>query len=219
MMGLLKYIVLIFSVFTFSTSYKHITAINNSALAKQHDEVLYLPSGKGLKFLSFGYRNALAHSLWFNTISYFGKHYKSDRDYKWLNHMCNLVADLNPKMMHVYDFCSLMLAWEANYPKESVKILDKAILAYPNEWKFPYLRGMSYMIFLKDIDRAKEDFILSSRLPGAHHLVMRLAARNISLTDRKESAIEFLEEMIKNSKQESERDALIRKLEEIKAEN
>ena len=133
--------------------------------------------------------------------------------------MCNLVADLNPKMMHVYDFCSLMLAWEANYPGESVKILDKAILAFPNEWKFPYLRGMSYLIFLKDIEKAKEDFILSSRLPDAHHLVMRLAARNISLTDRKESAIEFLEEMIKNSKQESERDALIRKLEEIKAEN
>lgn len=218
-MVFLKYFLLLISFLGVSTSYNHLIEIEKSANKAGTNEVLYLPNGRGLEFISFGYRNALSHTLWFNTISYFGKHYKGDRDYKYLNHMCNLVTELNQKMLHVYEFCSLMLAWEANFPQESIKILDKAINAYPEDWKFPYLRGMTYMIFLKDIDAAKNDFIASSRLPNTHPVVIRLAAKNISMTDRKESAIEFLEEMIKSSKQESERDALIRKLEEIKAED
>ena len=217
-MGFLKYLLLIVSSLLASVSYDHITEIKKNSTSSV-DEVLYLPNGLGLEFLSFGYRNTLAHTLWFNTISYFGKHYKKDRDYKWLNHMCNLVTDLNPRMPHVYDFCSLMLAWEANFPEDSIKILDKAITTYPQDWNFPYLRGMAYLIFLKNPEKAQEDFVRSSRQEGSHPVVKRLAAHNISLTDRKETAIEFLEEMIKNSKQESERSALKRKLEEIRAEN
>jgi tetratricopeptide (TPR) repeat protein len=219
-MWITKYFALIFLFIGVSISYGHISHFqNNPDNPTDSNEALYLPNGKGLQFLSFGYRNALAHTLWFNTISYFGKHYQGDRNYQWLNHMCNLVTDLNPEMLHVYDFCSVMLAWEANFPDESIKILDKAILVYPDNWKLPYLRGMAYLIFLNDVEKAKDDFIRSSRLPDAHYLVMRLAARNISITDKKESAIEFLEEMIRNSRQESERGALIRKLEEIKSQN
>ena len=176
-----------------------------------------MPSGSGLELISFGYKNVLSHTLWFNTISYFGKHYKSDRNYEWLSHMCNLTTRLNPKMPHVYEFCSLMLAWEARDPQQSIKILDKAIEAYPLEWKFPYLRGMTYLIFLEDADAAKDDFVRSAKLPGAHRVIVKLAAKQISLRENNHTAIEFLEDMIKNSEQEWERGALIDRLEELRA--
>ena len=82
-------------------------------------EVLYLPSGKGLEFISFGYKNFFSDILWFKTISYFGKHFGDDKNYKWLGHMCNLVTDLNPNALHVFRFCSNMLSWESEKPKES----------------------------------------------------------------------------------------------------
>ncbi len=217
-MALLKssYILLFAALLCTKISYKKIDEFYQNTKKQNVNEVLYLPNGEALNFISFGYKNVLSHTLWFNLINYFGKHFKGDRDYRWLGHMCNLVADLNPKSEHVYEFCSLMLAWEANLPDESIALLNKGVKEFPAYWKFPYLRGITKLIILKDTQNSKDDFILSAKLPGAHPIVIRIAAKNISLSESHDDAIEFLEEMIRNSTQESERGALASKLEEIK---
>lgn len=218
-MGLFKFsFILLCAALLCALSYKKVTHIYNSSAKQTVDEVLYLPNGKGLQFISFGYRNVLSHTLWFNTINYFGKHFKGDRNYTYLNHMCNLVTDLNPKMIYVYDFCGLMLAWEANLIPESIALLDKAVAIFPNDWKFLYLRGMTKLVFQKDTEAATADFLLASKLPNVHPIVIRLTAKKLTQTNSTESAIEFLEEMIKNSAQESERTALTGKLEQLQAE-
>lgn len=217
-MARLYYLLLPISLFFAAQSYQRLDEIIAKKPAPKVDEALYLPSGKALRFISFGFRNVLAHTLWFQTINYFGRHYQSDRNYDWLSHMCNLVIELNPRMYHPYEFCSLMLSWEADRFKEATAILNRGIRAFPRHWKLPYLRGMTYLIFHKDEIKAKEDFVRSARLPGAHKILVGLAAKKISLSDSKEAAIAFLEEMIENSEQEMERAALISKLEEIKKE-
>lgn len=159
-------------------------------------ETLYLPSGKGLALVSFGYRNALAHFLWFQTNNYFGKHYRGDRNYKWLSHYCNLVSDLNPKNRDYYQFCGTMLSWEANRIDDSLEIFSKAIAAYPDDWFFYYLRGFTYAFFAANDEKAKLDFTRSATLPNAHPFVANLASRKILAQDRKEDAIEFLRQAI-----------------------
>ena len=203
-------------LFLANLSYRQVTAIYfKAAQETNYDEVLYLPSGEGLEAISFGYKNVLSHVLWFNTINYFGKHYKGDRNYQWLYHMCKIVTQLNPKATHVYDFCGLMLAWEASLPDKALDILNSAILNNPQEWKFPYLRGMTHLLFTNDVDKAKNDFIAASKLPNVHPGVIRLAAKKLSLTENPDTAINFLHEMIQNSKQEWERQALVEKIRDI----
>ena len=180
----------------------------------QAREALYLPSGKGLKAISFGYTNVLSDILWFNTINYFGKHHRGDQKYRWLDHMCNLVTDLNPRALHVYDFCGNMLAWEANESERAVHIFSKAIAHAPNQWKFFYQRGFVYMFFLKDLDKAQADFVTASGLPGAHSLIKRLAAKRLAASDSADAAIEFLTEMLRDEKDPSERAALESRLRE-----
>jgi tetratricopeptide (TPR) repeat protein len=188
---------------------------NQSKTISDDKEMLYLPNGKGLKFISFGYSNTLSHYLWFNSISYFGKHYKLDRNYKWLQHMCNLVVDLNPKAAHVYEFCGMMLAWEANQADSSIEILSKAIINFPDSWKFLYLRGMTELLFKKNNENAKNDFVLASRKANAHPFVKRLAAKELATGDNPETAIQFLLETIANTKDDWERSVLIGKLQDI----
>jgi hypothetical protein len=179
-------------------------------------EVLYLPNGTGLEVISFGFRNGLSQILWFNTINYFGKHYAQDRDYRWLNHMCDLVTELNPRAVHAYRFCSLMLAWEANYPKQAVDLLNKAISHHPDNWELLYLRGVTRLLFLNDGLHAKEDLVRAARLPNAHPLVARLAARKISSTEDPATALHFLEEIIAETKDPSTIRALKRRAKEIR---
>ena len=186
------------------------------ATRSTHDEALYLPDGRALKFISFGYRNALSDLLWFTTVSYFGKHFRKDQNYIWLGHMCDLVSRLNPHASHVYEFCGMMLAWEAGEPARAIEILNRAVRNSPENWYYLYLRGIIHTIFSKDVRSAKEDFIRAAKLPGAHRLVARLAARNIALLESPETAIEFLEQMLSTTSDPSMRAALEMRLDQIR---
>lgn len=214
---------MIFSIIILSTvSGYSLLQLNTFILPAEKDlnqerEALYLPNGTALKVLSFGYENLLANILWFNTINYFGKHYKTDRNYKWLAHMCDLVSELNPIAEHVYEFCSTMLSWEVNKAEDAVQVLNKAIKHTPNYWRYYYLRGFIYFYFLDNSELAEKDFKTASNKPDAPPFVARLAATKMKASDPLE-AIRFLEEMIKNSEDISQRSLLEDKLRSIKEE-
>jgi hypothetical protein len=172
-------------------------------------EALYLPSMRGIRAATFGFQNVAAHLLWFKTIDYFGKHYVTDKNYTWLAHMCSLVTSLSPRSSHVYGFCSTMLAWEAHQPKQAIEILDAASGALPNDWRFPYLRGMTRLLFLSDARTAHADFIESALKPNAHSIVKRLAAKALAQENNPHTAVEFLDEMISQEQDPNARKALV----------
>lgn len=177
-------------------------------------EVLYLPNGDGLEFLSLGYRNLLSDVLWFNTINYFGKHFKSDQDYQWLSHMCRLVTRLDPDAHYAFEFCSTMLGWEANMPEASIEILNTAIKHHPDNWLYYYLRGFNYFYFLNETEKAQEDFVRAAKYPEAPVVVERLAAKKIAMSDPN-TAIEFLVGRLKMASDANEIRALEGRLKEV----
>ncbi|MEZ4753013.1 MAG: hypothetical protein R3A13_01720 [Bdellovibrionota bacterium] len=178
-------------------------------------EALYLPKKEFVEIISLGYKNTISHLIWFNTISYFGSHYQTDKNYKWLYHMCDLVSSLNPKAKHVYSFCSTMLSWEGNAADKSVALLSNAINENPKEWEYYYLRGFNYMHFLKDPLNAQKDFQQGALLPNAPIFLGRLASKKLAELDNPQAAADFLQTMIKNSKDPTEREALEFRLHQI----
>ncbi|MCB0332375.1 MAG: hypothetical protein KDD55_02680 [Bdellovibrionales bacterium] len=186
--------------------------------AADEQEVLYLPNGQGLHFLSFGYQNMLSDLLWFQTISYFGKHYQSDRNYTWLAHMCGLVVELNPLAEHVFDFCGTMLAWEAHAVEQANALLDKAIMSKPDRWRYYYLRGFNSLYFLRDQQAAQKDFLLGSQQPDAPPFLLRLAVKNLDVADPA-STQEFLLEMLHATTDETQKQVLMGKLRELYRKN
>ena len=181
---------------------------------EQRAELLYTPNGQSLEFISFGYRNVLSDVLWFNAIGYFGKHFRSDQDYRWLYHMADIVTTLNPRATHVFEFASTMLSWEAGRPDQAVSLLGKAIKLNPDNWLYYYLRGFTNIFFLHKAEEAKEDFVAASRLPDAHPLVARLAAKSIATLTTPEAAIDFLKGTLSTTKDPDARKALEEKLKE-----
>ncbi len=219
MSSTLRSSVLALLFFTLVTSYSLISLekqIIPSRPAIQSDEALYLPNGTALSLISFGYQNALSQLLWFDTISYFGKHFRQDQSYVWLKHMCSLVTALNPKNKDPFVFCAAMLAWEARDVEGANTLLSRAIASHPEDWYLLYLRGFNYTYFLKDQERALRDFVTASKIPGHHPLVTRLAAKKMAELDTPETAIEFLEDALGRTSDQNARRALLGKLSILK---
>jgi len=183
--------------------------------ASHVDEPLYLPNGRAIELLSFGYRNALSDYLWMQTISYFGKHYQSDKKYDWLAHQCKLVTKLNPKSFEPFYLCTSLLAWEANDPASAIELLDEAVNAQPDTWLFFYFRGFYRLYFNHDNHGAKSDFIAASKRPDAHPIAARLASKSMAELESSESAIEFLTSAINATQDENARNALQARLKEL----
>jgi len=183
----------------------------------QADESLYLPDGRALRLLTLGHDRVLAHLLWFKTISYFGKHFASDKSYPWLFHMCDLVTTLSPTAKHVYTFGATMLAWEGHTPEQAMKLLTKAIQNIGDDWYLYYLRGFTAMFFLNDRIRAKEDFVRAAQLPGAHVIVQRLAARELTHGDDPQQAVLLLSDLLRRATDPIVQRALRERLDQAKA--
>lgn len=188
---------------------RQVTPLNSSL------EALYLPDPGAVKALSFGYGAALSHLLWFDTISYFGKHFKKDQSYPWLYHMCDLVTELNLSLLHVYTFCGTMLSWEASESDKSLEILSKGEAALQSSWELPYLMGFTYYYFKKDPTHAAPFFLKASQKEGAPVFLKTLAAKTLSVAGDDEEAISFLTLSIQTTPEGEGREALRKKLASI----
>lgn len=171
-------------------------------------ELVYLPKAQYLRLMSLGYDNVLADVLWFRTINYFGKHYRGDRLYPWLAHMCDLVTDLDPRAEHVYRFAATILPWEADQADAGIRLLEKGVKALPNSWLLHYWLGFSYYFFKDDFESATKYLRIAAQLPGAHPSVARLAARLASQHYGPETTMRFLSEIRNNAYSEEMRQVI-----------
>ncbi len=144
--------------------------------AKQSNGPVYLPRAEYLRPMSLGWQNVLADVLWFDTISYFGEHFRSDRTYPWLAQMCDLITDLDPRAEHVYRFAGFILPWEADQADAGVRLLEKGARQFPDSWLLQYYIGFHYYFFKNDYARAVTHLRRAMQLPGAHPSVAGLVA-------------------------------------------
>jgi len=157
-------------------------------------ELVYAPPRRFLEVVSLGYRNALANVLWFRTIDYFGRHYRSDRTYPWLAEMCDRVTDLDPHAEYVYRFGGLILPWEANEVDAGIALLEKGTRNLPDSWQLHYLLGFSYYFFRDDLERASAALRAAIRCPDAPPFLGGLLAVIEAAHRGPEQALQFLEQ-------------------------
>lgn len=164
---------------------------------------IFLPDVHRIKLLTLGFDGPASKLLWFQTINYFGRELGTRRDFRWLGEMCELVTTLDPHARHAVEFCATLLSWVAQSPQDAAKILDAAVEAEPDYWRYRYLRGFNSYYFLHDFESAKSDFTVAGKLPGTPPHVMSLASRLLADRDGPEMAIRFLEDMLSRTTDET----------------
>lgn len=175
----------------------------------EHLESLYLPRQDSFEYLSLGFRVPLSQLLWFKTLNYVGRNFKGDKNYPWLFSMCKLVGGLDPKAVHVFDFCGNMLAWEAKDPERAIEIISKGIESNPNSWKLLFLRGFTNYFLVQDPTNAQIDFLKVNSMPDTPPGIREFTSKK-EVQDG--DVISLLMNMLKEEKRETVRSVLIERL-------
>ena len=169
-------------------------------------DLLYFASPGAVRSLSLGYQSLLADLYWIRAVQYYGRREEAARRqvrYRNLAALLDITTTLDPQMMDVYRAGSSFLAEPepigAGQPEESLKLLDKGIGLYPDEWRLRFDKGFVYFWALKDFKKAGQVWLEASRIRSAPPWMEGLAAMALSRGGAVETARALWERQYQNS--------------------
>jgi len=136
--------------------------------------IIYIPSGKYLKYATFGFSSVLADLIYLWAIQYYSDYSISDR-FDHLEHIFSIIAELDPRYVDPYELGAIVAVYEANNLNLGLKILDLGLEKNPQEWFFPFQAGQLAQL-RKNYELARIYYKKAMEIPGAPDLVKRLYA-------------------------------------------
>ncbi|MFQ6083324.1 MAG: hypothetical protein ACE5WD_08190 [Candidatus Aminicenantia bacterium] len=137
--------------------------------------IIYLPSGRYLKFITFGYNSFLADIIYLWAIQYYSDYSIADR-FNYLEHIFSIISELDPRYLDPYRIGALIAWYEAKQIDLALKLLDIGIKKNPDQWILPLEAGHYAQIFKKDYKLARYYFGLTKKIEGAPPIAERLYA-------------------------------------------
>jgi hypothetical protein len=141
--------------------------IDHSRDAGFDDELLYLPNKKLLNHFTAGLDGVIADLLWLRCIQYTSKEFREERKLRWLEHMCDVITDLDPYYVAVYRHGGIFLAALKADDDASLRLLKKGMRANPTAWELPYEAAMVYLLNRRDQKGAQEAGAMYLRISDA----------------------------------------------------
>jgi hypothetical protein len=155
--------------------------------------IIYVPSGKFLKYATFGYSGLAADMIYLWAIQYYSTYEITDR-FTYLDHIFAIIAELDPRYTDPYEVGSMIADREAQDIPLALRILDRGFAKNPDMWLFPFEAGHIAQTELKDFDLARKYYGKAMVLPGAPDFTKRLYANAAyKVTDYKTSWETWLE--------------------------
>ncbi len=155
--------------------------------------IIYIPSGKYLRFATFGFPSFTADMIYIWAIQYYSNYSIEDR-FDYLDHIFSIISELDPHYLDPYEIGSLIAAHEARDVKTACKILDRGLEKNPKEWIFPFEAGHIAQMVEKDFALAQKYYKRTMEIEGAPALVRRLYANAaFKIMDYKTSLENWLE--------------------------
>ena len=205
---------LLFLLFLIGSQLILVHSKNQNLLQEKREKVLYMPSGKYLKAASIGYEQMLADFIWVKTISYFGVHALTDRDYAYLPNLLEAVTTLDPYWYFPYHFAGVVLSVEANYAEKANEILRKGMVIYPEKWQIPFYIGFNYFHVLNDSNCGSKYIYKASVIEGSPGYLKPLAVRLSAKGNTKENHVEMCRKLLSITSQKDIREKIIERCKE-----
>ncbi len=137
--------------------------------------IIYIPSGKFLRYATFGYSSLAADLIYLWSIQYYSNYSISER-YDHLDHIFAIIAELDPRYLDPYEMGAIIAVYEARDPYLAFKVLDRGLEKNPEQWIFPYQAGHYAQMVLKDYELAREYYKKTMEIPDAPPIAKRLYA-------------------------------------------
>ena len=137
--------------------------------------IIYIPSGKFLKYATFGYSSLAADLVYLWAIQYYSNYSIAER-YDHLDHIFAIIAELDPRYLDPYEMGAIIAVYEARDPYLAFKVLDRGLEKNPDQWIFPYQAGHYAQMVMKDYELAREYYKKTMEIPDAPPIAKRLYA-------------------------------------------
>jgi len=137
--------------------------------------VIYIPSGKYLKVMTFGFSSVIADLIYLWTIQYYSDNSIADR-FDYLEHILSVISELDPRYVDPYEVCALIAAAEAKNVDLALKILDRGLEKNPDQWIFPFEAGHIAQTAKRDFQLAQAYYKKAMAIKGAPDILTRLYA-------------------------------------------
>ena len=144
--------------------------------------IFYLPQAKYIKPLVLGYDNLVADIVWIKTISYFADQFTSGRDFKHLEKLLYIIADLDPMFEKAFLWGGSVIMYNGNWITKdtimsSTRFLEYAWNLMKNQktpyrhaydyWRIPQMIGFNYAVELRDVKNGLPYIEEVSKIPDA----------------------------------------------------
>ena len=137
--------------------------------------IIYIPSGKWLKYATFGFSSLAADLVYIWAIQYYSDYTIAER-YDHLDHVFSIIAELDPRYLDPYEMGAIIAVYEARDPYLAFKVLDRGLEKNPDQWIFPYQAGHYAASTLKDYELARQYYKKTMEIEGAPDIAKRLYA-------------------------------------------
>lgn len=161
-------------------------------------ETYFINPSPLMQYFTFGYRDLVADMLWLRVIQ--------DLDHcerplaqgeschnSWVYKMTDQITTLSPHFRMVYATIPLMLSLTVNDTEGAIKLHEKGLQYFPNDWPILYRGGYLYLYERDDKLKAAEYFLRAQK-NGAPKWLAALATRLYTQVGRVEMAEKLVEE-------------------------
>jgi tetratricopeptide (TPR) repeat protein len=137
--------------------------------------IIYIPSGKALKYVTFGYNSLMADLVYLWAIQYFSDQTIWER-FDYLDHIFSIVAELDPQYLDPYEIGALIAVYDAKDLDLALSILDRGLEKNPTQWILPLQAGHFAQMLAKNYDVAQKYYKKTMEIEGAPDIARRLYA-------------------------------------------
>jgi len=167
------FVIILLSLVSFMGLKIHIDTI--SRVKVPGSSIIYIPSGKYLKYATFGFPELAADLVYLWAIQYYSDYSIPDR-FEYMDHIFSIIAELDPKYVDPYHVGSLIAVMEAHDLNLALKILERGFEKNPDQWLFPFLAGHYAQMYGNDFQVARAYYKQAMEIEGAPVFTERLYA-------------------------------------------
>ncbi len=156
-------------------------------------------SADTLRAMTFGYSRAAGTLLWLRFLQQTPPRKIEKNQVSWIYRDLDALAEIDPDFYPVYEHGGIFLSVITEDKRGAEQIMLKGARHFPERWRIRAYLGYHYQIELNEPEKAAEQYIIGSKLPGAPYLLGVIASSYINKIQGKEQSIRFVEGMIKDA--------------------
>lgn len=167
---------------------------------------------------AFGFRSFLGDLAWLSAVQVAGARRMASGEYDRLYVLLQATTNFDPRFVVPYIFGGMVLGDSPAHVREALDILGRGAKNHPADWRFPFYVGYARYFSLGDPLGGAQALKAAARLPDSPPYLPLLASRMFAEGRAPETALSFLQGMIREETDPKRLEILERRIREVVVE-